>query len=139
MCRHTSSPGLGSRAVDRAAVADRRGEYRVFTELLVSVEPHLLDLRLAGRQPDVPALVGLITIEPATGHPFSLRIEHAFIREVESGVDPALDDSRRRYYRLTAAGRTAAASEAERLAAVVKVARARQLATVAHEALAHEI
>jgi len=66
-------------------------------------------------------------------------LEYAFIREVESGVDPALDDSRRRYYRLTAAGRTVAASEAERLAAVVKVARARQLATVAHEALAHEI
>jgi DNA-binding PadR family transcriptional regulator len=54
-------------------------------------------------------------------------LEFGFIREVGSGVDPALDDSRRRYYRLTAAGRTAAAAEAERLAAVIKVARSRQL------------
>jgi DNA-binding PadR family transcriptional regulator len=66
-------------------------------------------------------------------------LEYGFIREVESQVDPSLDDSRRRYYRLTAAGRTAAGAEAERLAGVVKVARSRQLAKVAHEALAHEL
>ena len=62
---------------------------------------------------------------------------YGFIREVESGVDPALDDSRRRYYRLTAAGRVAASAEAERLTAVVKVARARQLSRLVHEAAAH--
>ena len=66
-------------------------------------------------------------------------LEYGFIREVESGVDAALDDSRRRYYRLTAVGRTVASAEAARLAAVVKVARARQLAAVAHEAPAHAI
>lgn len=66
-------------------------------------------------------------------------LDYKFIREVESGVDPALDDSRRRYYRLTAAGRTAAGAEAERLAGVVKVARSRQLAAVAHEAVAHDL
>jgi DNA-binding PadR family transcriptional regulator len=66
-------------------------------------------------------------------------LEYGFIREVESKVDPALDDSRRRYYRLTAAGRTAAGAEAERLAGVVKVARSRQLATVAHETVAHGV
>jgi DNA-binding PadR family transcriptional regulator len=66
-------------------------------------------------------------------------LEYGFIREVESQVDPSLDDSRRRYYRLTAAGRTAAGAEAERLAGVVKVARSRQLAKVAHDALAHEL
>ena len=83
---------------------------------------------------------GAIGLGPGTLYGALARLlEYAFIREVESGVDPALDDSRRRYYRLTAAGRTAAASEAERLAAVVKVARSRQLAAVAHEALAHEI
>jgi DNA-binding PadR family transcriptional regulator len=63
-------------------------------------------------------------------------LEYGFIREVESRVDPALDDSRRRYYRLTPMGRGAASTEAARLAAVVKVARSRQLAaprTVAHE------
>lgn len=66
-------------------------------------------------------------------------LDYGFIREVESGVDPALDDSRRRYYRLTAAGRTAASTEAERLAAVVKVARARQLAVVAHGVMVHGV
>jgi DNA-binding PadR family transcriptional regulator len=63
-------------------------------------------------------------------------LEYGFIREVESRVDPALDDSRRRYYRLTPMGRAAASTEAARLAAVVKVARSRQLAAprvVAHE------
>lgn len=63
-------------------------------------------------------------------------LEYGFIREVESRVDPALDDSGRRYYRLTPMGRGAASTEAARLAAVVKVARSRQLAaprTVAHE------
>jgi DNA-binding PadR family transcriptional regulator len=66
-------------------------------------------------------------------------LEYGFIREVESGVDPALDDSRRRYYRLTAAGRTAAATEAGRLAGVLKVARERQLAVAAERAVAHEL
>ena len=61
-------------------------------------------------------------------------LEYGFIREVESGVDPALDDSRRRYYRLTAAGRTAAGTEAQRLAGVVKLARSRQLTVRAQEA-----
>jgi DNA-binding PadR family transcriptional regulator len=81
---------------------------------------------------------GAIALGPGTLYGALARLlDYGFIREVESGVDPALDDSRRRYYRLTAAGRTAASSEAERLAAVVKVARARQLAAVAHEELAH--
>ena len=66
-------------------------------------------------------------------------LDYGLIREVASGVDPALDDSRRRYYRLTPGGKNAAATEAGRLAAVVKVARARQLALAAHYAVAHEL
>ena len=66
-------------------------------------------------------------------------LEYGFIREVESGVDPALDDSRRRYYRLTAAGRAAAGAEARRLAGVVKLARSRQLTIRVQEAAAHEL
>jgi DNA-binding PadR family transcriptional regulator len=64
-------------------------------------------------------------------------LDYSFIREVESAVDPKLDDSRRRYYRLTAAGRAAAGSEAERLASIVKLARSRQLAVPARKAVAH--
>jgi DNA-binding PadR family transcriptional regulator len=46
---------------------------------------------------------------------------------VESGErpDPALDDERRRYYRLTEPGRKAAADEAARLAELVAQANAR--------------
>lgn len=80
---------------------------------------------------------GAIELGPGTLYGALARLlEYGFIREVESGVDPKLDDSRRRYYRLTAAGRTAAGAEAQRLAGVVKVARARQLAVLAHEPIA---
>jgi DNA-binding PadR family transcriptional regulator len=82
---------------------------------------------------------GAIELGPGTLYGALARLlEYGFIREVESGIDPALDDSRRRYYRLTPAGRVAATVEAERLAAVVKVARARQLAAVAHRMVVHE-
>lgn len=48
---------------------------------------------------------------------------------VESGErpDPALDDERRRYYRISDRGRQAAEREAERLVRMVRVARARHL------------
>jgi DNA-binding PadR family transcriptional regulator len=48
---------------------------------------------------------------------------------VESDERPAasLDDERRRYYRLTDAGRRAAAAEAERMEAVLALARSRKL------------
>jgi DNA-binding PadR family transcriptional regulator len=47
----------------------------------------------------------------------------------ESGErpDPALDDERRRYYRLTDLGRRVATAEAERLARLVAVATAKRL------------
>jgi DNA-binding PadR family transcriptional regulator len=81
---------------------------------------------------------GAIELGPGTLYGALARlVEYGFIREVESGVDPALDDSRRRYYRLTPAGRAAASTEADRLAAVVKVARARQLALLAHRGVTH--
>jgi DNA-binding PadR family transcriptional regulator len=49
------------------------------------------------------------------------------IAESVERPDPALDDERRRYYRLTPAGRRAAAAEAERLQRLVAVARAHKL------------
>ncbi len=54
-------------------------------------------------------------------------LDNGFIREVDTRIDPALDDARRRYYRITAAGRTAATAEAERMSALVRLARGRQL------------
>src|SRR5688500_5519599 len=58
---------------------------------------------------------GDIQLGPGTLYTAVKRLlEASLIREVESRVDPELDDARRRYYRLTAGGRAAAAAEARR-------------------------
>lgn len=49
------------------------------------------------------------------------------IEESEERPDPARDDQRRRYYRITEFGRRAAGAEAERLSGLVETARARKL------------
>ncbi len=54
-------------------------------------------------------------------------LEAGIIEESDERPDPALDDERRRYYRLTPFGRRVAAAEAERLARAVDTARARRL------------
>jgi DNA-binding PadR family transcriptional regulator len=54
-------------------------------------------------------------------------LEAKLIEEVESRRDPRLGDERRRYYRLTPSGRKLARSEAERLADLLRVARAKKI------------
>lgn len=54
-------------------------------------------------------------------------LEEKLIEEVEPHDDPAPGHERRRYYRLTAAGRKLARVEAERLADLLRVARARKI------------
>jgi len=49
------------------------------------------------------------------------------IVESDDRPDPALDDERRRYYRLTALGRSVAEAEVARLEGIVKMARAKRL------------
>jgi hypothetical protein len=49
------------------------------------------------------------------------------VEESDERPDPALDDSRRRYYRMTSLGRRAVKAEAERLANAVAAARTRRL------------
>ncbi len=49
------------------------------------------------------------------------------IAESDERPDPALDDERRRYYRLTDLGRRVAAAEARRLARLVGVAQDKRL------------
>lgn len=51
------------------------------------------------------------------------------IEETEERPDPNLDDQRRRYYRLTDAGRRLAVGEAERLADLVRLAHEKRLLT----------
>ena len=50
-------------------------------------------------------------------------LDDGLIAESDERPDPELDDQRRRYYRLTALGRTAAASEVRRLETLVQASR----------------
>jgi len=49
------------------------------------------------------------------------------VEELEERPDPALDDQRRRYYRLTPLGKAVAKAEAKRLAGLLKAARNRRI------------
>jgi DNA-binding PadR family transcriptional regulator len=49
------------------------------------------------------------------------------VEESDERPDPALDDERRRYYRLTGLGQTVVRAEAQRLANAVSAARAKRL------------
>jgi DNA-binding PadR family transcriptional regulator len=54
-------------------------------------------------------------------------LEEKLIEELEQREDAKLGQERRRYYRLTSAGRKLARSEAERLADLLRVARAKKI------------
>jgi len=54
-------------------------------------------------------------------------LEEKLIEEVGVRADAKLGRERRRYYRLTAAGRKEATAEAERLAGLLRVARAKKI------------
>jgi DNA-binding PadR family transcriptional regulator len=54
-------------------------------------------------------------------------LEAGLVEEAGERADPDAGDERRRYYRLTRRGRTAATAEAERLAALVRDARVKRL------------
>jgi DNA-binding PadR family transcriptional regulator len=51
------------------------------------------------------------------------------IEETGQRPDPAMDDERRRYYRLTGLGQSVVSAESQRLAALVAVARRKQVLT----------
>ena len=55
-------------------------------------------------------------------------LDDGLIVETDDRPDPDEDDERRRYYRITAFGKAAARAEAQRLADLVKLARASGLA-----------
>lgn len=54
-------------------------------------------------------------------------LEESLIDEVDRSAESAPADERRRYYRLTSAGRKIARAEAERLADLLRVARAKKI------------
>lgn len=75
---------------------------------------------------------GAIRLGPGTLYGSIKRILAAgWIAELDERPDPALDDERRRYYRLTDLGYRVAMSEAERLEGLVRLARDVRLLTFA--------
>ena len=54
-------------------------------------------------------------------------LEERLIEEVGSRTDKRIGDERRRYYRLTAAGRQLARAEAEKLADLLRIARDKKI------------
>jgi len=71
---------------------------------------------------------GKLRMGPGTLYGSLKRMLNAgLIEESEERADPDLDDERRRYYRITAFGRSVAAAETARLGALVDQARARKL------------
>jgi DNA-binding PadR family transcriptional regulator len=56
-------------------------------------------------------------------------LEQGLIEELNERPAPELDDERRRYYRMTPWGRAVAKAEARRLAQMLKLARAKGLAS----------
>jgi DNA-binding PadR family transcriptional regulator len=68
---------------------------------------------------------GAVTLSAATLYRSIQRmLEQGVIEELRDRPAPELDDERRRYYRLTAFGRKVAQAETQRLADLVKLARA---------------
>lgn len=72
---------------------------------------------------------GEIRLSPSTLYSAIKRLlEEGLIEELEERPDPAHDDERRRYYRLTKAGRRAAIEEARQLEKLLADARSSGLA-----------
>lgn len=71
---------------------------------------------------------GAIQLGPGTLYTAIKRmVDEGLIAESNNRPDPALDDQRRRYYKLTDFGQRVAAAEAHRLAQLVEIARTRRL------------
>ena len=71
---------------------------------------------------------GRVQMGPGTLYGLIKRmLAEGLIEESEERPDPETDDERRRYYRLTDFGHRVAAAEAQRLAQMVRVARAKGL------------
>lgn len=71
---------------------------------------------------------GTIPMGPGTLYGSIKRMLAAgLLEESDERPDPALDDQRRRYYKLTRLGGQVVAAEAKRLAALVSLAKAKQI------------
>ena len=71
---------------------------------------------------------GAVRLGPGTLYGTIKRLLTArFIEEADERPDPALDDERRRYYRITPLGRRALSAESSRVATLLAAARAKKV------------
>ncbi len=71
---------------------------------------------------------GSVTMGPGTLYGSIKRmIDQGLVEETDERPDPALDDQRRRYYRLTTLGQRVGAAERSRLTALLDAAQLRRL------------
>jgi DNA-binding PadR family transcriptional regulator len=71
---------------------------------------------------------GSVKLGPGTLYGSLKRLlEQGLVEESDERADPALDDERRRYYRITRFGMAVARAEARRLEAMVRSARQKKL------------
>jgi DNA-binding PadR family transcriptional regulator len=71
---------------------------------------------------------GKVRLGPGTLYGLVKRaVADGLIAEIDERPDPALDDERRRYYRLTPRGRRVAVAEIERLESIVDIALEKKL------------
>lgn len=71
---------------------------------------------------------GVVRMGPGTLYGSIKRmIDQGLVEETDERPDPALDDQRRRYYRLTELGRRVGAAEQARLTQLLSAARVRRL------------
>lgn len=70
-----------------------------------------------------------VRLDPGTLYRHIARLfDDGLIEEAGERPDPSLDDARRRYYRLTEAGRAVLVAEADRMASLVAAVRAKTAA-----------
>ena len=92
-----------------ALVDDERHGYAIMQEVAVRTE-------------------GSMKLGPGTLYGSLKRLlEQGMVEESDERADPALDDERRRYYRITKYGLAVARAEARRLDAMVRAARRKKL------------
>ncbi|MEZ5317471.1 MAG: PadR family transcriptional regulator [Vicinamibacterales bacterium] len=107
-------------------------------ESFLPLTPVVFDILVSLATQDRHGYSILVDVRERTGH--ALRagslyralnrlLDDGLVEELDERPDPALDDERRRYYRLTPLGRGVAVAEAARLEVQVKNARTARLLT----------
>ena len=96
-----------------------------YDSLLFAIAKYgVVDACVLSLSPAIERTAGQVKLSPSTLYSAIKRLlEEGLIQELEERPDPAHDDERRRYYRLTKAGRRAAIDEAKQLEKLLSDAR----------------